>query len=154
MDQALRVSRRYAVEEVATTLLPQASLLVRLVAKRARWTLTRSEGSVLSTLSAAPRRITTLADLEGLAQPTVTLMVQRLEARGWVARQTDAGDGRVVMVAITTEGRAALEGFRDEYRSLLRQHMAAMDDEQVAGLLHATRALSGIVESLQDGATA
>src|SRR5689334_10793099 len=99
MAGRLPMAREDAVEHVATTLLPQASLLTRLVAKQTRWTLTRSEGSLLSTLSAAPQRITTLAELEGLAQPTVTLMVQRLEARGWVARDTDAGDGRVVVIA-------------------------------------------------------
>jgi DNA-binding MarR family transcriptional regulator len=154
MNRALAMPRQDAVEHVATTLLPQATLLARLVAKQAQWTLTRSEGSVLSTLSAAPQRITTLAELEGLAQPTVTLMVQRLEARGWVARDTDAGDGRVVVVTITAKGREALEGFREQYRTLLREHMAAMDDEQVAELVRATRALAAIVASLQDGASA
>src|ERR1700755_1867688 len=99
MNRAPALSRQEAVEHVATTLLPQASLLVRLVAKRARWTLTRSEGSVLSTLSAAPQRITALAELEGLAQPTVTQLVQRLQARGWVAREAGGGDGRVTVVA-------------------------------------------------------
>jgi DNA-binding MarR family transcriptional regulator len=154
MNRSLPMPRQDAVEHVASTLLPQASLLARLVAKQTRWTLTRSEGSVLSTLSAAPQRITTLAELEGLAQPTVTIMVQRLEARGWVARDTQAGDGRVVLVTITPEGREALEHFREQYRALLREHMAAMDDEQVAELLHATRALAAIVQSLQDRATA
>jgi DNA-binding MarR family transcriptional regulator len=154
MNRVQPTPRQEAVEQVATTLLPQASLLVRLVAKQARWTLTRSEGSVLSTLEAAPQRVTTLAELEGLAQPTVTIMVQRLEARGWVARDTHAGDGRVVVITITSEGREALERFREQYRALLREHMATMDDEQVAELLQATRALAGIVQSLQDGATA
>ena len=96
--------REDAVEQVASTLLPQASLLARLVAKQACWTLTRSEGSVLSTLSEAPQRITTLAELEGLAQPTVTIMVKRLEERGWVARDRDSLDGRVVLVSITHGG--------------------------------------------------
>jgi DNA-binding MarR family transcriptional regulator len=153
MSWPLAIARDEAVEQVATTLLPQASLLTRLVAKQARWTVTRSEGSVLSTLSDAPQRITTLAELEGLAQPTVTIMIKRLEERGWVARDRDACDGRVVLVTITAEGREALEGFREQYRVLLREHVAAMADEQVAELVRATQALAGVVESLQDDAT-
>ena len=141
--------REDAVEQVASTLLPQASLLARLVAKRACWTLTRSEGSVLSTLSEAPQRITTLAELEGLAQPTVTIMVKRLEERGWVARDRVSGDGRVVLVSITTEGREALEGFREQYRTLLREQMETMDDDQIAELVRATEALAAMVEALQ-----
>src|SRR4029079_7751314 len=102
MSRPLALPRDEAIERVATTLLPQASLLQRLIAKRACWTLTRSEGSVLSTLSAAPQRIGALAELEGLAQPTVTVMVKRLEERGWVKRESEACDGRVVLVSITT----------------------------------------------------
>jgi DNA-binding MarR family transcriptional regulator len=151
MSTPLALTREDAVEQVASTLLPQASLLQRLVAKQARWTLTRSEGSVLSTLSEAPQRITTLAELEGLAQPTVTIMVKRLEERGWVARDKDSFDGRVVLVSITPEGREALEGFREQYRCLLREQMALMDDEQIAELVRATAALAGMVEALQGG---
>jgi DNA-binding MarR family transcriptional regulator len=151
MSTPLALTREDAVEQVATTLLPQASLLQRLVAKQACWTLTRSEGSVLSTLSEAPQRITALAELEGLAQPTVTIMVKRLEERGWVARDKDSCDGRVVVVSITEAGSEALECFREQYRCLLREQMALMSDEQIAELVRATAALSGMVEALQGG---
>jgi DNA-binding MarR family transcriptional regulator len=147
------IQREHAVEQVASTLLPQASLLARLVAKQACWTLTRSEGSVLSTLSEAPQRITTLAELEGLAQPTVTIIVKRLEECGWVARVRDSLDGRVVLVSITQEGRDALESFREQYRTLLREQMATMDDAEIAELVRATAALAGMVEALQDRAS-
>jgi DNA-binding MarR family transcriptional regulator len=143
--------REDAVEQVASTLLPQASLLTRLVAKQACWSLTRSEGSVLSTLSEAPQRITALAELEGLAQPTVTIMVKRLEEHGWVARDRHSCDGRVVVVSITPEGREALECFRDQYRCLLREQMATMNDAQIEELVRATVALAGMVEALQRG---
>jgi DNA-binding MarR family transcriptional regulator len=146
------LQREDAVEHVASTLLPQASLLTRLVAKQACWTLTRSEGSMLSTLSEAPQRITTLAELEGLAQPTVTIMVKRLEERGWVARDRGSLDGRVVVVSITHEGRDALECFREQYRCLLREQMAAMDDAQIEELVRATAALAGMVDALQASA--
>ena len=56
---------------------------------------------MLRTLTDAPRRITDLAELEGLAQPTMTLLVQRLEQRGWVERKRDSDDGRVVLVSLT-----------------------------------------------------
>jgi DNA-binding MarR family transcriptional regulator len=143
------LQREDAVEQVASTLLPQASLLARLVAKQACWTLTRSEGSMLSTLSEGPQRITTLAELEGLAQPTVTIMVKRLEERGWVARDRGSLDGRVVVVSITHEGREALECFREQYRCLLREQMAAMDDAQIEELVRATHALCDMVTALQ-----
>jgi DNA-binding MarR family transcriptional regulator len=143
------MQRADAVEQVATTLIPQASLLTRLVARQAHWTVTRSEGSVLGTLSAAPQRITALAELENLAQPTVTILVKRLEERGWVERSRDPDDGRVVIVSLTRDGIGALESFREQYRALLREHMAGLTDEQVAELVTATKALGRLLDALQ-----
>jgi DNA-binding MarR family transcriptional regulator len=143
------VAREESVDYVVTTLLPQASLLTRLIAKQAHWTVTRSEGSVLTSISQAPQRITALAELEGLAQPTVTILVKRLEERGWVARGKDPDDGRVVVVSLTDAGRDALESFREQYRALLRDYMAGLTDEQVVELVGATRALGKLVEALQ-----
>jgi DNA-binding MarR family transcriptional regulator len=41
--------------------------------------LSRTEVGLLNTLSTGPRRITELAELEGLAQPTMTSLVKQLE---------------------------------------------------------------------------
>jgi DNA-binding MarR family transcriptional regulator len=146
-------ARHEAIEHVTTTLLPQASLLTRLVAKQVRSTVTRSEGGVLRTVSVAPQRITSLAVLEGLSQPTMTIMVKRLEERGLVSRERDADDGRVVLVAITEAGREAMEELRAQYRALLRERLAGMADQQIAELEQATMALTRLVEALQQDAT-
>jgi DNA-binding MarR family transcriptional regulator len=151
MTPVLAAPRDEAIEHVTTTLLPQAAVLTRLVAKHVSSTVTRSEGSVLRVLDAGSQRITSLAALEGLSQPTMTILVKRLEERGFVARERDAGDGRVVLVAITEAGREAMEGLRTQYRALLREHIAGMADEQIAELVQATKALTSLVEALQEG---
>jgi DNA-binding MarR family transcriptional regulator len=143
------MGREASLEYVVTTLLPKASLLARLLIKQADWTVTRTEGSVLATLSRAPQRITALADLEGLAQPTVTIMVKRLEEHGWVQRSSDPDDKRVVLVSITDAGREALEHVRQQYRALLREHLAGQTDEQIADLERATRTLAELADVLQ-----
>jgi hypothetical protein len=84
----------------------------------------------------------------------VTILVKRLEERGWVARDRHAGDGRVVLVSITPAGRAALEDFRAQYQALLREQMAALPDAEVAALADATAALERLVETLQRQAAA
>ena len=45
-----------------------------------------------ATLSDGPRRITELAELEGLAQPTTTILVKQLERQGLVRRERQADD--------------------------------------------------------------
>ncbi|HEY2437683.1 MAG TPA: hypothetical protein VGH93_10915, partial [Solirubrobacteraceae bacterium] len=61
------------VDYVSTELLSRAALLTRLAIRQVGANLSRAEAGVLRTLSSGPRRITELAELEGLAQPSVTL---------------------------------------------------------------------------------
>jgi DNA-binding MarR family transcriptional regulator len=145
--------RHEAVDAVATALVPAASRVTRLLLRRAPQGVSRSEAGLLSALSRGPRRITELADLEGHAQPTMTLLVKRLEERGWVARRRDPADRRVVLVSLTDAGTAALEDVRAAYRTVLRDHLAAMSDAQIAALLTATEALETLLCSLQPGDT-
>jgi len=143
------IDRSAAIDEVAASLLPRASLTTRLVFRASRRRVARSEGAVLAALSAGPRRITELADLEGLAQPTMTLVVKRMEQRGWLARERDAADGRAVLISLTDDGATVLDELRADYRAVLRYHMAAMTDEQVEGLMTATAALQYLIDALQ-----
>jgi DNA-binding MarR family transcriptional regulator len=150
---AVETDRQDAIDAISAALVPAASRLTRLLLRRAPQRISRSEAGLLSSLTGGPRRITELADLEGHAQPTMTLLVKRLEERGWVARRRDPADGRVVLVSLTDAGTAALEDVRAAYRTVLRDHLAAMSDAQIAALLTATEALETLLASLQPGDT-
>lgn len=150
-SRTARADRSAAVDAVATALVPAASRVTRLLLRRAPQGISRSEAGVLSGLSRGPRRITELADLEGHAQPTMTLLVKRLEQRGWVARERDPADGRVVLVSLTEAGTAALEDVRAAYRRVLRDHLVALSDEQLAALQIATETLESLLDALPPG---
>src|SRR5580658_2300334 len=109
-------SRR--IEYVSTQLLARAAALTRLLAKQVDSELSQTEAKVLSTLRDGPRRITELAELEGLAQPTTTLLVKRLEELGLVRRERQADDGRVVLVSLQPAGDQALEAYRVQFIGL------------------------------------
>jgi DNA-binding MarR family transcriptional regulator len=149
-DTTRHTERGDCLDYVATHLVSRAALLVRLLVKQVPLgDVSRTEGEVLGILSDGPRRITELAELEGLAQPTMTLLVRRLEARGWVAREGLPEDGRVVVVSVTEAGRAVFEGFRCEFRAALRTDLEVLSDEQLAELLTATDTLGTLVQTLQ-----
>ena len=105
---------------MAVRLVQHTSLITRLVFSRLDVGLSRSEASVLARIEAGPQRITSLADLDGLAQPTVTLLIKRLEGQGLVRRERSSEDGRVVLVSLTGPGRDALEHVRHRYRERLQ----------------------------------
>lgn len=69
-----------------------------------------------------PIRLTTLAAKEGVSQPSMTQLVQRLERAGLVTRIADPDDGRACLIGITAEGQAVL----DERKRMRRERLAAL----------------------------
>jgi DNA-binding MarR family transcriptional regulator len=134
---------------VAGELLPHAARLTRLVIRRIDGPLTRTEAGLLNALGDGPRRITELAELEGLAQPTTTLLVKRLEDQGWVARRRQTQDGRVVLVTRTAAGEAVLETFRARAAEVLESCLEQMAPELVDALADSVRALDMLIALLQ-----
>jgi DNA-binding MarR family transcriptional regulator len=142
-------SRTEAIDVVAQTLLPRASLLTRLLLRSGTRSLSRTEAGMLSTLLEGPRRITELAETEAVAQPTVTQIVDKLQARGLVARERSPHDGRVVLVTATDAGRAELADVREQYRALMRDTVQELSDEEIASLVAASEALGRVIDAVQ-----
>lgn len=143
------LNRSDQIDYVSQQLVPGAGLLVRLLVRQLGGELSRTEAGLLSTLGGGPRRITELAELEGLAQPTMTSLVKQLEQQGLVRRDRQADDGRVVLVQLTDIGAAALEDHRARARELLGSYLAEIPDEQVEALAGATDAIAQLVGLLQ-----
>ena len=144
-----KMDRPDQVEYVSSQLLPRAGLLTRLLIRQICGELSRSEVGLLNTVRGGPQRITELAELEGVAQPTMTLLVQRLEQRGLVNRERQADDGRVVLVHLTEAGDAALEEFTTLASAALRQSLAELSDDEIEALAAATESLQTLVCELQ-----
>jgi DNA-binding MarR family transcriptional regulator len=143
-------ARSERMDFIAANLLSRAALLVRLLGKQVpTGEVSRTEIETLVVLSEGARRVTELAELEGLAQPTMTVLVKRLEARCWVTRQRLAGDGRVVLIAITAAGRAAVGAFRAEFLAALRSDLDGLSSRELTALARATEALGSLVDVLQ-----
>lgn len=137
------------LDDFAVSLAQQAAALSRLVFNQSELGMTRSESSLLVTLRGGPQRITALAEIEGLAQPTVTVLVKRLQERGWVAREHPADDGRVVLVSLTPAGHGALAQWRERYRPRLRAGLKQLSDQQLTALIDASDAFAVLIDVLQ-----
>ena len=95
------------------------------------------------------RRPVAVDKLEGLAQPTITILIKQLEGKGLVRRTRQSGDGRVVLVSLTESGNVALEDYRGRLRVVLGGYLAEIADEQVEALATATETLAQLVGILQ-----
>jgi len=143
--------RAERAQSISTHLPSHIGLLTRLLSREFGARYSYTEARLLSSLSEAPRRITELAELDGLAQPTTTLLVKRLEEQGLVRRERQAHDQRVVLVSLTDAGQDALEHLRGLASTGLRRHLDAMPDDQLTALTAATDALAGLIITLQGG---
>ena len=71
--------------------------------------LSLTAAATLATVErSGPCRLTVLAAYEGVTQPAMTQLVDRLQGMSLLERTADPTDGRVVQVRITGEGRALL----------------------------------------------
>jgi DNA-binding MarR family transcriptional regulator len=148
MEQA-NVDRRAAqLDEIAEALPQRSAALSRLFLTRTSICVSRTEVGVLRSLRAQPRRITELAAEERVTQPAITLLVNRLAERGWVERVPDPTDGRAVLVSLTPAGEATFEQLRAEYRALLHEEMATLDDADIETLASAVEILDKVIDRL------
>jgi DNA-binding MarR family transcriptional regulator len=99
--------------------------------------------SVLSVLVfGGPRTVGELAQAEQVAVPTMTRMLQGMEAEGLVRRRRDRRDQRVVRVTATAVGRRALEAGR---RARLERLETLLARVSAGERTHVARAL-GVLE--------
>jgi DNA-binding MarR family transcriptional regulator len=143
-------ARGRRLDGIAEALPQRATALSRLFLAHATVQLSRTEAGVLRSLFERPRRITELAGCEGVTQPAITMLVNRLEERGWVVRGADPDDGRAVLVTITSDGEEVFEQLRAEYRALLHEEMAMLPDDDVAALARAVEIIDGLIERLRE----
>lgn len=118
--------------------------LVALVVKSAsgRRDLSLTAVATLSSLDRqGPQRITTLASEQGVSQPSMTQLVQRLEQRGLVARGSDPADGRVALVTVTDQGQSALAARRKRNAERIASLLGDLPEPDVQALADALAAV-------------
>ncbi len=128
------------LSQPATDLLELVSLIVRGVSENRDLSLTAV--AVLGSLDrSGPQRITTMATAEGVSQPSMTQLVQRLEQRGLVMRTSDPSDGRVALVSLTSEGTAVLAWRRQRNARRIADLLADLPESDVRALASALAAV-------------
>ena len=74
--------------------------------------------------------------------------MNRLAERGWVERIADPSDGRAVLVSLTPAGADAFGQLRAEYRAMLHEEMAMLDDDEIATLARSVEILDHLIGRL------
>jgi DNA-binding MarR family transcriptional regulator len=129
-------------------LLDQAmDLTARFLSERAE--LSASAAFVLNRVCReGPIRLTALAAKEGISQPSMTQLVQRLERQGLVTRLADPDDGRAALIGITVRGQTLLDDRKRIRRARLTQLLATLTPEEQTTLWLSARVSFPVLRQL------
>lgn len=87
-----------------------------------------------------------LAEILHVSRPTVTTMLQRMEAAGVIERRADEADSRITRVYLTEAGRALAERMHAGFVDMLSVSMGSMSD---ADKREFTRILGGVNDHVE-----
>lgn len=137
------------VAELAHQLRPLVFRLYYVVRRETpQYQLTLTQGSVLRELVAdGPRRMSALAELEGVRMPSMTDVVSRLERLGLVSRAPDPADRRAVLVEVTPEGRRFYGELVTAREEFLGERLLTLDEGDRAAIEAALPALTKLLEN-------
>jgi DNA-binding MarR family transcriptional regulator len=144
------------------TVSPDTVERLRLVVARLARLLRQQDDSGLGpTLTAAlstvskhgPLTLGDLATRERVAPPTITKVVDKMVAAGYVERRPHPGDRRVSLVAVTELGASTLADLRGRRTAWLRARLGELDPDEVRLLGEATEVLERIVRQPEEPGT-
>jgi DNA-binding MarR family transcriptional regulator len=121
--------------------------LVTLAVRHGPREISLTAASTLSTLDrTGARRLTDLAVIEGVTQPSMSVLVTGLEQAGLAERRPDPSDKRVVLVALTAAGADYIRARRQAGAATFADLIDKLPADEVAALAAAVPALNRLRE--------
>lgn len=106
--------------------------------------LTQAEAHVLARLADGPASLGDLHRSFGHKRSTLTAVVDRLEAKGYVERGLNPSDRRSVVVSPTAAGRPVARRARRAVNDVERAVAAALSQRDLAGFARVVAAITGL----------
>lgn len=88
-----------------------------------------------------PLKVSDVASALGVKAPAASTMVEGLERKGMLARQSDPDDRRVSLLSLTDAGRDALAEAEEERREHLRRYASILSEEDIRTLVRIHKTL-------------
>lgn len=136
-----------AVEDIAVLRGAVLILARRLRHQQAGDELSPSEAAVMGRVGrAGPMTPGQLAKFEHVQPPSMTRIIERLEARGFLLRTPDPDDRRQVLVSRTEAGNQFVERSRAVRTAWLTQQVSKLDPDDQRSIVAAAAALTRLAE--------
>ncbi|QYM65086.1 MarR family winged helix-turn-helix transcriptional regulator [Microbacterium sp. Se5.02b] len=137
--------RKLALEAWESLFRAQHELFTEMMTDFDDSDLAQAEYDVLLTVTRSPDMTARLRDITSnmlISQPSVSRLVDRMVARGLVAKCADPDDGRGALIRATDEGARAFRSLATVHGRSIADRMSRLDDEEL-------RALRDLAEKLR-----
>jgi DNA-binding MarR family transcriptional regulator len=136
------------IERFETASIVTARAIGHHVAAQIDSEITMPQFYIMRLLGDVPsRRVTEIAEMLEIKPSAVTAMADRLEAKGWIVRERDEADRRIVNVSLSAEGRDELAAVSDVTRRFVRALFGQLDPTEVETMVLTYEKLRLLVES-------
>jgi len=99
------------------------------------------------------KTLSEIADFLGVARPSVTVSVQKLEQKGFLVKTGCTQDGRVIRVTLTREGRRVFMHHMQFHIIMVRELERDLDEEEKNTLIQAIGKLDRFFEKRIESTT-
>ncbi len=96
-----------------------------------------------------PRNVSQIARNLAVTVGTLTVNMNSLERKGYIARERSAEDKRVVLVTLTEKGRKAFFHHRDFHKAMIRSAIKGLNEEEMNALINCLTKLNAFFEADQ-----
>lgn len=90
--------------------------------------------------------VSELSEYMGVTLSAVTSLSDRLKASGWLIRERNENDRRIVWLRLTDSGRSKLQELEAKRLGLMRKYLGRLPEEDLARLLEIFTRLGAIME--------
>jgi len=97
---------------------------------------------MLLELAEHPRNLSELADKNEVSLPTMSHSITTLVERGWVSRERDSRDRRMLLIGLTPTGRDVLADIDWQAHDCLLKHLESLSVEDCRRLLDGLQILA------------
>ncbi|AZS39503.1 MULTISPECIES: MarR family winged helix-turn-helix transcriptional regulator [Microbacterium] len=139
--------RKLALEAWESLFRAQHELFTEMTGDFEHSDIAQAEYDVLLTVTRSPDLTARLRDITAnmlISQPSVSRLVDRMVARGLVAKCPDPDDGRGALIRATDEGARAFRSLATVHGRSIAERMSRLDDDEL-------RALRDLAEKLRKG---
>jgi DNA-binding MarR family transcriptional regulator len=95
-----------------------------------------------------PLSMSELGKRQYISKPYMTILVDQLIQDGYVQRIPDAGDRRVINIAITAEGKRHLKQAASRYKETIKNMLSELDSQDLEDLCQSLEKLRNIISKI------